>query len=68
MRHAFDADRIAAIDDTTRLMMQRGRGPVGVGFFFATGHSTVVLALAVGAAGSGIDTFRHVGGLSQIGP
>ncbi|MET9789699.1 HoxN/HupN/NixA family nickel/cobalt transporter [Streptomyces canus] len=73
MRHAFDADHIAAIDDTTRLMMQRGRRPVGVGFFFAMGHSTVVLALAfvvalaAGAAGSGIDTFRHVGGLvSQI--
>ncbi|WP_220213146.1 HoxN/HupN/NixA family nickel/cobalt transporter [Streptomyces shenzhenensis] len=73
MRHAFDADHIAAIDDTTRLMMQRGRRPVGVGFFFAMGHSTVVLALAfvvalaAGAAGSGIDTFRHVGGLvSQL--
>lgn len=73
MRHAFDADHIAAIDDTTRLMMQRGRRPVGVGFFFAMGHSTVVLALAfvvalaAGAAGSGIGTFRHVGGLvSQI--
>ncbi|MCX4409571.1 HoxN/HupN/NixA family nickel/cobalt transporter [Streptomyces sp. NPDC059837] len=73
MRHAFDADHIAAIDDTTRLMMQRGRRPVGVGFFFAMGHSTVVLviavivALAAGAAGTGIDTFRHIGGMiSQI--
>ena len=73
MRHAFDADHIAAIDDTTRLMTQRGRRPVGVGFFFAMGHSTVVLALAfivelaAGAAGAGIDSFRHIGGLvSQI--
>ena len=47
MRHAFDADHIAAIDDTTRLMLLRGRRPVGVGFFFAMGHSTVVLALAL---------------------
>jgi high-affinity nickel-transport protein len=73
MRHAFDADHIAAIDDTTRLMMQRGRRPVGVGFFFAMGHSTVVLALAfvvalaAGAAGAGVSTFRHVGGVvSQV--
>src|SRR6185369_886989 len=73
MRHAFDADHIAAIDDTTRLMMQRGRRPIGLGFFFAMGHSTVVLvlafivALAAGAAGTGIDTFHHVGGMiSQI--
>lgn len=73
MRHAFDADHIAAIDDTTRLMMQRGRRPVAVGFFFAMGHSTVVLvlalvvAIAAGTAGAGIDTFRHYGGLvSQV--
>jgi high-affinity nickel-transport protein len=46
-RHAFDADHIAAIDDTTRLMMQRGRRPVGVGFFFAMGHSSVVLVLSL---------------------
>lgn len=46
-RHAFDADHIAAIDDTTRLMLLRGRRPVGVGFFFAMGHSTVVLALSL---------------------
>ena len=43
IRHAFDADHIAAIDDTTRLMVQRGRRPVGVGFFFAMGHSSVVV-------------------------
>ncbi len=47
MRHAFDADHIAVIDDTTRLMLLRGRRPVGVGFFFAMGHSTVVLVLAL---------------------
>jgi high-affinity nickel-transport protein len=69
IRHAFDADHIAAIDDTTRLMVQRGRRPVGVGFFFAMGHSSVVIALALvvaAAAGAtatpGLDRWRHVGG------
>jgi high-affinity nickel-transport protein len=50
LRHAFDADHIAAVDDTVRLMLQRGKRPLGVGFFFSLGHSTVVLALAVGLA------------------
>jgi high-affinity nickel-transport protein len=47
LRHAFDADHICAIDNTTRKLMAEGRRPMGVGFFFALGHSTVVLALAV---------------------
>jgi len=47
LRHAFDADHIAAIDDTLRYMLQRGKQPLGVGFFFSLGHSTVVLALAI---------------------
>ncbi len=69
VRHAFDADHIAAIDDTTRLMVRRGQRPVGVGFFFAMGHSSVVVVLAVivalaaGAATRGaVDSFRAVGG------
>src|SRR6185437_4940753 len=48
LRHAFDADHIAAIDGTTRRLMADGRRPASVGFFFALGHSTVVLALALG--------------------
>jgi nickel/cobalt transporter (NiCoT) family protein len=47
LRHAFDADHIAAIDNTTRKFMADGRRPLGVGFFFSLGHSTVVLGLAV---------------------
>ncbi|HVV08008.1 HoxN/HupN/NixA family nickel/cobalt transporter [Amycolatopsis sp.] len=47
LRHAFDADHIAAIDNTTRKLMADGRSPVSVGFWFALGHSTVVLVLAV---------------------
>ena len=46
-RHAFDADHIAAIDNTTRKLLQSGKKPVGVGFFFSLGHSTVVLLIAV---------------------
>ncbi|HLG72932.1 MAG TPA: HoxN/HupN/NixA family nickel/cobalt transporter [Chloroflexota bacterium] len=52
LRHAFDADHISAIDDTTRKLLQQRKKPVGVGFFFSLGHSTVVLliALALGFA------------------
>lgn len=50
LRHAFDADHIAAIDDTVRYMLQKGRRPLGIGFFFSLGHSTIVFGLAVGIA------------------
>jgi high-affinity nickel-transport protein len=46
MRHAFDADHIAAIDNTTRKLMADGKRPVSVGFWFALGHSTIVIVLA----------------------
>jgi high-affinity nickel-transport protein len=73
LRHAFDADHIAAIDNTTRKLLQDGRKPVGVGFFFSLGHSSVVfliaaaLGLAVkwiveGVSGNGGE-LRIVGGL-----
>ena len=55
LRHAFDADHIAAIDNVTRKLMQQGQRPVGVGLYFSLGHSTIVvlasLALAGGQAG-----------------
>ncbi|MGW5199144.1 HoxN/HupN/NixA family nickel/cobalt transporter [Streptomyces spiralis] len=47
VRHAFDADHIAAIDNTTRKLMADGKRPVSVGFWFALGHSSVVIVLAV---------------------
>lgn len=47
MRHAFDADHIAAIDNTTRKFMSEGKRPMSVGFFFSLGHSTVVFVLTV---------------------
>src|SRR4030081_2911512 len=69
LRHAFDADHIAAVDDTVRFMLQKGKQPLGVGFFFSLGHSTVVLALSVGiavaaSAASGFkDSFQAAGGI-----
>jgi high-affinity nickel-transport protein len=50
LRHAFDADHISAIDNTTRKLMADGRKPLGTGFFFSLGHSTVVLGLTVALA------------------
>jgi len=47
MRHAFDADHISAIDNTTRKLISDGKRPLSVGFFFSLGHSTVVFLLAV---------------------
>ncbi|HVX20488.1 MAG TPA: HoxN/HupN/NixA family nickel/cobalt transporter [Acidimicrobiales bacterium] len=47
MRHAFDADHISAIDNTTRKLMADGKRPLSVGFFFSLGHSSVVLVLTV---------------------
>jgi high-affinity nickel-transport protein len=46
MRHAFDADHIAAIDNTTRKLMSEGKRPLSVGFWFSLGHSTIVFLLA----------------------
>jgi high-affinity nickel-transport protein len=45
LRHAFDADHIAAIDNTTRKLMSEGKRPLSVGFFFSLGHSSVVFLL-----------------------
>lgn len=53
-RHAFDADHIAAIDNTTRKLVNEGGQPMSVGFWFALGHSTVVLA-AVGLLAAGLN-------------
>jgi len=68
LRHAFDADHIAAIDNTTRKMLQHEKRPLGVGFFFSLGHSTIVfglalaLALAAKTVNSSIPSFRNWGG------
>ncbi len=50
LRHAVDADHIAAIDNVTRKLMQDGKRPAGVGFFFSLGHATIVVAMSVAIA------------------
>lgn len=50
LRHAVDADHIAAIDNVTRKLMQEGKQPVSAGFFFSLGHSTVVIIATIGVA------------------
>src|SRR5271163_505004 len=68
LRHAFDADHIAAIDNVTRKMMQDGRYPIAAGFFFSLGHSTIVVGLALAIAltttalQGHFDAFRNIGG------
>jgi len=69
LRHAVDADHIAAIDNVTRKLMQEGKRPVAVGFFFSLGHSTIVvlasLAIAVTAMAfkGEFEAIRNVGGV-----
>jgi len=69
LRHAFDADHIAAVDDTVRYMLQKGEKPLGVGFFFSLGHSTVILGLAIGialaatAVEQGMPQLKNIGGI-----
>ena len=48
LRHAFDADHISAIDNTTRKLMNEGKRPLSLGFWFSLGHSTIVVAIGVG--------------------
>ena len=68
LRHAVDADHIAAIDNVTRKLMQEGQRPVSVGFFFALGHSTVVALAAAGVAATAtllsgrFEAFKAIGG------
>ncbi|MGN3966826.1 HoxN/HupN/NixA family nickel/cobalt transporter [Burkholderia gladioli] len=69
LRHAVDADHIAAIDNVTRKLMQEKKRPVAVGFFFSLGHSTVVVlasiavAMAATAIQSRFDNFKEIGGV-----
>ena len=69
LRHAVDADHIAAIDNVTRKLMQDGKRPVSVGLFFSLGHSTIVvlasvaLALTATAFKDQFDAFKSVGGV-----
>jgi len=69
LRHAVDADHIAAIDNVTRKLMQAGQRPVAVGFFFSLGHSTIVILASIAIAAtatafkSRIEGFHAIGGV-----
>lgn len=69
LRHAVDADHIAAIDNVTRKLMQEGKRPVAVGFMFSLGHSTIVVIGSLLIASTALalqhrlDAFRSIGGV-----
>jgi high-affinity nickel-transport protein len=69
LRHAFDADHIAAIDNVTRKLIQEGNRPISVGLFFSLGHSTIVVGLSIviaittSALQNQFETFKSVGGM-----
>jgi high-affinity nickel-transport protein len=67
LRHAVDADHIAAIDNVTRKLMQEGQRPVAVGFYFSLGHSTIVFALSVAIALTSVVLKNHFNSLVFIG-
>lgn len=67
LRHAVDADHIAAIDNVTRKLMRQGRQPVGVGLMFSLGHSTVVVAGSIAMAGVALKLAHRMDWLRAAG-
>jgi high-affinity nickel-transport protein len=67
LRHAVDADHIAAIDNVTRKLMQDGKRPVAVGFMFSLGHSTVVVIGAAAIAGATLALQHRLNAIRNIG-
>jgi len=67
LRHAVDADHIAAIDNVTRKLMQQGKRPVAVGLFFSLGHSTVVFGLSVVIALTSVAIQTHFASFAAVG-
>jgi high-affinity nickel-transport protein len=67
LRHAVDADHIAAIDNVTRKLMQEGKRPIAVGFFFSLGHSTIVIAAAILVALTASSLQQSFPGLIAVG-
>jgi nickel/cobalt transporter (NiCoT) family protein len=69
LRHAFDADHIAAIDNVTRKLMQEGKRPVAVGFMFSLGHSTIVVLGSIALSATALslqhrlNAAKHIGGV-----
>src|SRR5690348_1623541 len=67
LRHAVDADHIAAIDNVTRTLMQSGKHPIAAGFFFSLGHSAVVLAACAVIAGAARIVESEFGAIKAVG-
>ena len=67
VRHAIDADHIAAIDNVTRKLMHGGKRPIGVGFFFSLGHSTVVVLASIAIAVTATALTRQFAAFHAIG-
>ncbi|MFB5189318.1 HoxN/HupN/NixA family nickel/cobalt transporter [Alicyclobacillus fastidiosus] len=67
LRHAFDADHIAAIDNTVRKLRQEDKNTVGVGFFFSLGHSTIVILMALITAFAAQWAQRSIPELQRLG-
>jgi nickel/cobalt transporter (NiCoT) family protein len=67
LRHAVDADHIAAIDNVTRKLMQEGKRPVGVGLMFSLGHSTIVVIGSAAIAGAALALQHRVDSIKTIG-
>jgi high-affinity nickel-transport protein len=71
LRHAFDADHISAIDNTTRKLMSDGKRPLSIGYWFSLGHSTIVVAIGVGIVVAEKSVYgavsHHNSGLEQFG-
>ena len=67
LRHAVDADHIAAIDNVTRKLMQQGQRPVGTGLYFSLGHSTIVFGLSVAIAATSVALKGRYEPLASLG-
>jgi high-affinity nickel-transport protein len=67
LRHAVDADHIAAIDNVTRNLMQQGRKPLAVGLYFSLGHSTIVILACAAIAGMSVTLRSRFSQLSDLG-
>ncbi len=67
LRHAVDADHIAAIDNVTRKLMQEGKRPVGVGFMFSLGHSTIVVLGSAAIAATALALQHRMDGARAVG-
>src|ERR1700677_716973 len=67
LRHAVDADHIAAIDNVTRKLMQENKRPVAVGFWFSLGHSTIVVLGSIAIAATALALQHRIDAVKDIG-